>query len=92
MIVWEISLGTLITLVTVIFAGAGFYWRQTYDASVIKEDIRDIKEDIKILNKLIIESAILTKDVLFLKDRLELFERRFDKVLDYLRRDGHGID
>ncbi len=92
MIVWEISLGTLLTLGTVLVSAAGFYWKQNYDSKEIKEDIRDIKDDIKILNKLIIESAILTKDIIYLKDRVELFERRFDKVLDYLRRDGHNID
>jgi len=92
MIVWEISLGAVITLLTVLFAAAGFYWKQNYDAKEIKSDIKDIKEDIKILNKLIIESAILTKDVIYLKDRIDLFERRFDKVLEYMRKQGHGLD
>jgi len=30
MIVWEISLGAVITLLTVLFAAAGFYWKQNY--------------------------------------------------------------
>ncbi len=91
MIVWEISLGTIVTLITLLFVESGFYWKTTFDAKEIKSDIRDIKEDIKILNQVIISSAILTKDVSYLRERIELFERRFDKVLDYLRKGGHEI-
>ena len=92
MIVWEISLGTLITLATVLFAGAGFYWRQTYDSKIIKDDIADIKADIRILNKVVVDMAVQTQRTDNLLERLSLFERRFDKVLDYLRRGGHSVD
>ena len=91
MIVWEISLGTIVTLITLLFVASGFYWKTTFDAKEIKGDIKDIKEDIKILNQLVIGSAVLTKDVSYLKDRIDLFERRFDKVLEYLRKGGHEV-
>lgn len=91
MIVWEISIGTIVTLITLLFVASGFYWKTTFDAKEIKSDVKDIKEDIKILNQLVIGSAVLTKDVSYLKDRIDLFERRFDKVLEYLRRGGHDL-
>jgi len=92
MIVWEISLGAVITLLTVLFAAAGFYWKQNYDAKEIKSDIKDIKEDIKILNKLIIESAILTKDVIYLKDRIDLLNVDLIRFWNIWRKQGHGLD
>jgi hypothetical protein len=92
MIVWEISLGTIITLVTILFTASGFVWKQTIDSAQIKGDIRDIKDDIKILNKLAIESAVLRQEVKNLDNRLDLFERRFDKVLEYIKIRGMSVD
>ena len=92
MIVWEISLGTLLTTATILFAIAGFYWKQTIDSTQIKEDIQDIKADLKALNKVIIDMAVQTQRVDNLMSRLDLFERRFDKVLEYIKIHGMSVD
>jgi hypothetical protein len=91
MIVWEISIGTIITLVSMLFVASGFFWRTTYDSKEIKSDIKDIKEDIKVLNKLAIESAVLRQEIKNLDNRLDLFEHRFDKVLEFIKIKGMTV-
>ena len=92
MIVWEISLGSLLTSIPILFAIAGFYWKQTLDAKQIKDDVADIKIDLKTLNKVIIDMAVQTQRTDSLVDRLNLFERRFDKVLEYIKIHGMSVD
>ena len=92
MIVWEISLGTLVTSATVLFTVAGFYWRQTLDSKQLKEDIHDIKADLRVLNKVIVDMAVQTQRLDSLYDKVILFERRFDKVLEYIKIHGMSVD
>ena len=92
MIVWDISLGTIVTTATILFAVAGFYWKQTLDSQQIKEDVQEIKGDLKVLNKVIIDMAVQTQRLDNQAERLTLFERRFDKVLEYIKIHGMSVD
>ena len=92
MIVWDISLGTIVTTATILFTVAGFYWKQTLDAQQIKEDVQEIKGDLKVLNKVIIDMAVQTQRLDNQAERLTLFERRFDKVLEYIKIHGMSVD
>ena len=92
MIVWEISLGTIVTTATVLFTVAGFYWRQTLDSQQIKSDVQEIKGDLKVLNKVVIDMAVQTQRLDNQAERLTLFERRFDKVLEYIKIHGMSVD
>jgi hypothetical protein len=48
---YSINVGHLITIAAILFAGAGFYWRQLYDGRTFKSDIKEIKLDLKTLNE-----------------------------------------
>lgn len=58
MIDWTINFGHLITIALILFSGAGFYYRQVFDSKVFKEDIVEIKSDLKILNKVVTDVAL----------------------------------
>lgn len=68
-----ISYGTIITIITILFAGSGFYYRQVYDSKRFKADIIDIKADLKLLNQVVIESARQ-------KERLDNQGGRFNQI------------
>lgn len=73
----SISFGALVTLVTILIAGLGFYWRQVYDSKRFKEDIVDIKTDLKQLNDIIIKLALQTQRMDTLEH--EIYEMKHGK-------------
>lgn len=78
MINWEISLGSLATIATVLLAGTGFYWKQTFYSKKFTEDIVEIKADLKILNKVVMDLALQNQRMIMI-----------EKAIDELRH-GHG--
>lgn len=58
MLDWNINVGQIITIGTLLFAAAGFYYRQLFDSRTFKSDISEIKEDLKMLNKLVMDVAL----------------------------------
>ncbi len=80
MIEWTISLGSILTLIFIVFSGVGFYWRQVYDAKEFKEDITEIKLDIKILNKVIIDMALQTERLNNISKRVDRVEVKVDEL------------
>lgn len=84
---WEISLGTLISLATVIFAAGGFYAfaknlgnNMTTLTTTFTKQVDDIKEDLKSLNKVIMDVAVQNK-------RIDNLEERNNSEIAHLKED-----
>jgi hypothetical protein len=74
---WSVSVGSVLTVLAIIFSGVAFYVKQERDSVQFKEDIHDIKIDLKQLNKIIMDLALQTQRL----DMLEkiVFELRHNK-------------
>ena|ERR1700722_10608495 len=55
---WTLSVGNLLTIFAIMVTGMGFYWRQVYDGKQFRSDIIDIKQDLKVLNQLLIDTKL----------------------------------
>jgi cupin superfamily acireductone dioxygenase involved in methionine salvage len=55
---WTINAGHLLTIALILFAVTGFYYKTLFDGKVFKEDIIEIKSDLKTLNKLLTDVAL----------------------------------
>lgn len=84
--IWEISLGSIINALSIIFVGAGFYWKQVYDSKAFKQDIFEIKVDLKALNKIMIDLALQNQRLDNQGERLNVIDRHIDEL-----RHGHGF-
>jgi len=73
---WEISLGTLISIATLIFVAGGFYW----STKSLYEQVNDIKEDLKSLNKVVMDVALSNV-------RADNFEKRTDDRFRHIEED-----
>lgn len=78
MVDWTISLGNILTVLSILFFGSGFYWKQLIDSKIFKEDIVEIKSDLKILNKVITDLAIQSSRLDSHVERLNRMDRRMD--------------
>lgn len=89
---WTLNVGSLLALFGFLFTVAVFYVRN----ESMREDVVDIKRDIKSLNQIVTEVAIQKQrldgtDVRLneLSRRINAVEEKFDKRFDELRR-GEG--
>lgn len=55
---WTLNVGTVLTILTILFTAIGFYWKHTFNSEQFKIDIGDIKLDLKQLNKVIMDLAL----------------------------------
>lgn len=85
MIDWAISLGNILTVLAIVFVGGGFYYQQVTDSRRFRSDILDIKTDLKILNKIIMDIALQSQRLDNQAERIN----RTEKAVDDLRR-GKG--
>lgn len=85
MLEWTFSVGNLITLTLILFSVAGFYWKTTYDATLFRETLMEIKIEIKDLHKVVVELATQKQRLDSQGERLN----RLDDRLDLLR-EGKG--
>lgn len=94
---WEINLSSLIVAASVVFSAGGFYWVSKGDTKRLKEDVTDIKTDLKALNKVVMDVALqnqrldnqgerLTQLEKRIDDRVSAMEKRWDEV-----RRGEGL-
>lgn len=83
MINWEVSLGNIFTIITVLVAGISFYWRQIFYTNRFLEDILEIKLDLKVLNKVLTDLALQNQ-------RLENQDFRINRLSDYIDDVRHG--
>lgn len=86
MLSWEISLGNLLTCISIIFAGSSFYWKQLYDSKSFKIDITEIKAELKVLGKIITDIALQNQRLDNQGERIN----RIDQHIDEIRR-GEGF-
>jgi hypothetical protein len=77
MITWDISLSTILAILA---AGAGFYFKTTYDSKVFKEDIVEIKLDLKVLNDIITDLALSNQRQDQMEERVNLIDKRLDDL------------
>jgi hypothetical protein len=84
--IWEVSLGSIINALSIFFVGAGFYWKQVYDSRSFKLDIAEIKLDLKVLNKVMIDLALQNQRLDNQGERLNSIDRHIDEI-----RHGQGL-
>lgn len=77
---WTLSLNSLVTATSILLAGAAIYWKSYYDIKAFKmsladfkDDLADLKLDVKVLNKLVTDMALQGQ-------RLEMLERHIDEL------------
>ena len=80
MIEWTFNITSIITIILILVSGVGFYWRQVYDSRQFKEDIVDIKLEIKALSKVLVEMALQTERMNTVSKRLDRVETSVDEL------------
>ncbi len=85
-----IGAGNLLVAASVIFSAGGFYYVTRGDNKRMRDDITDIKSDLKALNKVIMDVAVQDQRITNLEkrtdERLGAVERRWEEV-----RRGEGM-
>ncbi|HEY2810541.1 MAG TPA: hypothetical protein VGJ00_04030 [Rhabdochlamydiaceae bacterium] len=76
---WTINIGSLLIMATTVFTLTGLYWRLKNDTTNFREDVVDIKLELKSLNKVIVDLALQTQ-------RLDIMEKTL-----YELRHGQGL-
>jgi len=80
---WSLSIGSVLTILMILASGIAFYTKQERDSIQFKEDIHDIKSDLKQLNAIIINLALQT-------ERLDNQAKRIDRIENHLDEVKHG--
>lgn len=88
---WTLNVGHIATLIGVLFVGAGFYYTTKYDNKNLKEDVKDIKSDIRVLNGLVTDMARQVQRQNDYDRRLDQMEHAFDKRLTTAESDIRDI-
>jgi hypothetical protein len=94
---WEVNLGNLLVVASILFSAGGFYAVSRWDSKQIKidlnrtnreikEDITDIKVDLKTLNKVVMDVAVQNQRLDNQAERISLLEKRNDERLTGLER------
>lgn len=78
-----INVGNVATLLVIIVSALGFYWQTLRDFKGFKDDIVEIKTDIKVLNRVIIDMALQT-------ERMNVFTKRMDRMESKVDELSHG--
>lgn len=73
--------GDLLIAATIIFSAGGFYYVSRSDNRRMREDIIDIKVDMKMLAKVVTEQAVQTQRLDNYGERLNTIEKRTDERL-----------
>lgn len=83
---WTVNIGQIGTIGAIIFAAGGFY----YGSQRMKLDITEIKADLKMLNKVVMDVALQNQRIDNLEHRIDerfgALEHRWDEV-----RRGEGL-
>lgn len=82
---WTFSAENMVTLGLILFSVAGFYWKTTYDATLFRETLVEIKVEIKDLHKVVVELATQKQRLDSQGDRLNRLDARMDQL-----REGKG--
>jgi hypothetical protein len=95
----HVNLGNILTIFAFLVGGVSFAY--TIKSDLATQNIRmemlheqntqrliHLETEIKILREVVIDQARQRMELQALNDKLSLFERRFDRVLEYLY-DGH---
>lgn len=94
---WEVNLGSLLIVASVIFSAGGFYavsrWENQRNKedmkrinAELKEDITDIKADLKKLNEVVVNVALQNQRLDNQGERVNGLEQRFDSRMNALER------
>lgn len=78
-----LNFGTLIAIAAVVFTGIGFYYITKSDMANLKMNVVEIKNDIRILNKVITEVAVQDK-------RLDIQAEQLNQIRQELIDLRHG--
>lgn len=76
---WTINIGTLLMIGTIVFTITGLYWKLRNDTTNFREDVVDMKLELKSLSKVIVDLALQTQ-------RLDIIEQTL-----YELRHGKGF-
>lgn len=80
MLDWTITLGNIGTVLTIIFFGGAFYWQTLSDSKQFRQNIIDIKFDLKILNKVISDLAVQHQRLDNQGERINRLDNRLDEL------------
>jgi len=85
---WTINVGTVLTVLTIVFTGASLYWKNEYSNLRFTSDIVELKTDIKQLNKVIMDLALQTQRLDILEQ--SMYELRHGK--GWIKDDDKRLD
>jgi hypothetical protein len=83
---WTLNVGSLVVAGTVVFSAGGFYYASRFESRRMRDDINDIKGDLKALNKVVMDVAVQNTRLDNTDRRLSAMETRWDEV-----RRGEGL-
>ena len=81
---WTINIGTLLMIGTIVFTVAGLYWKLKIDGSNFRDDVVDIKLELKSLGKVIVDLALQSQRLDIMEQTL--FELRHGQ--GFVKKDG----
>ena len=85
-----LTLGEIVIAGSVLFSAGGFYYVSRGDNKRMKDDIADIKSDLKTLNKVVMDVALQNQRIDNLEHRIDERFAAFEHRWDELRR-GEGL-
>ena|SRR5215467_3706399 len=77
---WEISVGSIMAVMTVIAGIFGFYYSTRNDMQQLKDAMTAVKDDLKMLNKVVMDVALSNV-------RQDNFEKRTDDRFKHMEED-----
>lgn len=82
---WSISLGNILTIISVVGAATTFIWTMRGDINIVKNDIRYLQESQKALTEAFSQLGKILTSVAVQDTRLNMIEKKLDELAH-----GHG--
>ena len=77
---WSISLGNILTIISVVGAATTFIWTMRGDINIVKNDIRYLQESQKALTEAFSQLGKILTSVAVQDTRLNMIEKKMDEL------------